>query len=231
MKINILLFGACLLIMAIACTVNKRAHRPGYNVEWHSANPKPRKHSKLVEQEKANDVPSSEIKGIDVSASLYEEGMIINNEFGNSGEPIGSGSPIAGISIAPIRENHKSSSDSSISMEYQEDLVQIVPKEKSRPDRLAITGFWLVMLGILVLLTSALLGVIFFMSLPMILVYILYAEFIMATIVGFLLCTVSLVKMKRNPDNYQNKGLAVAGFIIGALIVSLLLLALFLTVF
>jgi hypothetical protein len=96
MKINILFMSACLLFMASACTVNKRAHRPGYNVEWHSANPKPQKHPKIeenVELGKAeviegvqintsNEVVSSEgeLAITDtLNSSLQEEGLIAGN--------------------------------------------------------------------------------------------------------------------------------------------------------
>jgi len=194
MKINILLISACLLFMASSCTVNKRAHRPGYNVEWHSANPKPQKHPKHDEQERSMEFPP-EFTTEEAYAETLQEPQSI--EQSAASELLEEDNTIAGAERSTgILEhvfkigkfnlgyvNNEASDDGSSAEGPQQ--------RNSQADNLALWGFIVSIAGF-------------------------WTPF--GPIAAIILCSIALNKMRDNPTEHRYKGLAIAGLVIGILL-------------
>jgi hypothetical protein len=191
MKINILLISACLLFMASACTVNKRAHRPGYNVEWHSANPKPQKHPKHEEQEGSMELPP-EFTTEEAYAETLQEPQSI--EQSAASELLEEDNTIAGAERSTGVLEHVFKIGKSNMVDSQIDKPGSEPREKapkqrnSTADNLAILGF---------------------------VISIAFIWFPLGPLVAVILCSIALRMMRKNPTEHRRRGLAVAGKVIG----------------
>jgi len=213
MKINILLISACLLFMASACTVNKRAHRPGYNVEWHSANPKPQKHPKAQEMEKQKLETEILAFGTEENPIIdeLEEKLIEDEEMKEDNNLAGSSAE--GILKHPFPFSIGQSFKPKNSERQRPDVTTELSQPKANSsDNLAKIGFILTTAGVgLSLLISIIFSILILPDEGLLLL--LYTLIIIVS--GIILCHISLSRMRKNPLAYQNRRLAVAGLYIG----------------
>jgi hypothetical protein len=209
MKINILLISACLLFMASACTVNKRAHRPGYNVEWHSANPKPQKHPKAQEMEEQK--METEILAIETRENPIidelEEKLIENEEMKEDNTLAGSSAE--GMLKYPLHFTFEEMNmPKNLDRQRADATTELSLEEIAKTDELAKKGYGLTYLGIIltffIAILSAVTGFLPLMIAPLVVL-----------IVGIVMCHKSLIQMRQNPSAYQNRRMAVKGLWIG----------------
>jgi len=206
MKIRLVISVIIVFFVGISCSINKRAHRPGYNVEWHSAQPKPQKNSKSEELEMAKverDEPNSEVvypdeilPGTNKEAEILAEDNIVAD--GSSSGLFRSPNPTRSEYQFIPRLKEKSRTNA----------IPEKAQELTNADQLAVLGFWFslggVLLSVALLLISVQIGVIFPMLVPIILI-----------VLGIGFSHKSLSKMRTNPTAYKNRGLAIAGLVIG----------------
>jgi hypothetical protein len=209
MKINILFICACLLFMASACSVNKRAHRPGYNVEWHSANPKPQKHPKLQEYEEHNS--ETEILAFGTEENQIgierEESIPENAEMTNDNTIAGNN--VDGLLKHPLHSAFEQMIKPRNFERNSPDATTALPQEEiDKTDELAKKGYGLTILGniltFFIAILSAATGFLPLMIAPLVVL-----------IVGIIMCHKSLIQMRQNPSAYQNRRMAVKGLWIG----------------
>jgi hypothetical protein len=209
MKINILIMSACLLFMASSCTVNKRAHRPGYNVEWHSANPKPQKHPKAQEMEEQK--METEILAIETGENPIidelENKLIEDEEMKEDNLLAGSGAE--GILKYPFHFTFEEIiKPKNLDRQRADATTELSQEEIAKTDELASKGYGLTYLGIILTFFIAILsGVTGFLPLMIAPLVVL--------IFGIVMCHKSLIQMRQNPSTYQNRHLAVRGLWIG----------------
>jgi hypothetical protein len=217
MKINILFISACLLFLASACSVNKRAHRPGYNVEWHSANPKPKNHPKLEGQERAMDLPL-ELTTEEAYAETLQEPQSI--EQSAASELLEEDNTIAGAERSTGILEHVFKIGKSNIVDSQIDKPESEPREEapqqrnSKADNLAIWGF---VISIASIAALPLASVASYYAIS-VLAGILVSISIFGPLAAIILCAIALRKMRKNPTEHRKRGLAKAGLIIGILV-------------
>ena len=193
MKNYVLFLSACLLLFSTACTVNKRAHRPGYNVEWHSANPQPKKHPKLEEQ---GSTSGRENEFNQEVAIAYTDEALSSTEQIEAGSTLDEDNTIAGgeRSTGILDQSFKigkSILEELYSDKPESELSEEAPQQRnSQADNLAVWGF-----------VTSLAG---FFLVP-----------VLGSIAGVVLSAVALDKMRDNPTAHRQRGLAIAGLVIG----------------
>jgi hypothetical protein len=193
MKNYVLFLSACLLLFSTACTVNKRAHRPGYNVEWHSANPQPKKHPKLEEQESTSGWENEfnqEVAIADTEEALSSTEQIEAGSILGEDNTIAGGESSTGILAKEFKIGKSNLGDSNSEKPESELRVEAPQQRNSQADNLAVWGF-----------VTSLAG---FFLVP-----------VLGSIAGVVLSAVALNKMRDNPTAHRQRGLAIAGLVIG----------------
>jgi hypothetical protein len=193
MKNYVLFLSACLLIFSTACTVNKRAHRPGYNVEWYSTNPQPKKHPKLDEQGSTTE-PQESLNGevearAEVAESLPVEEQIEAEGLLDEDNTLAGGENSSGILDRGFKIG-KSTLEESYIDKPESELIEEAPQQRnSQADNLAIWGFVLSLAAFWIPFLGSLAAVI--------------------------LSSIALNQMRENPLEHRQRGLAIAGLAIG----------------
>jgi len=191
MKNYVLFLSACLLLFSTACTVNKRAHRPGYNVEWHSANPQPKKHPKAEEQdavkERQAEPAIEESMAMELESPVAEEEQAIT--LPEEENVLAGGERNVGVLEYVSRiGQHKNGISENLASDNE--ASSGAPQERnSRADNLAIWGFVVSLAGF----------------------WIPFA----GPIAAIILSSIALNQMRDNPIEHRYKGLAIAGLAIG----------------
>jgi hypothetical protein len=192
MKNYVLFLSACLLLFSTACTVNKRAHRPGYNVEWHSANPQPKKHPKLEGQESTSGREkkfNQEVAIADTEEALSSTQQIEAGSIFNEDNVIAGGERSTGIIDQAFKIGKSDMGESHSDTPESEQSEEAPQQRNSQADNLAIWGFvvslaafWIPFLG---------------------------------SLAAVILSSIALNQMRENPLEHRQRGLAIAGLAIG----------------
>lgn len=192
MKNYVLFLSACLLLFSTACTVNKRAHRPGYNVEWHSANPQPKKHPKLEEQGSTSGWEkefNQEVAIADTEEALSSTEQIEAGSIFNEDNTIAGGERSTGILEQSFKIG-KSNMGESHSDKPESGMSEEAPQQRnSQADNLAIWGFVISLAAF----------------------WIPFA----GPIAAIILSSIALNQMRENPIAHRHRGLAIAGLALG----------------
>lgn len=168
-----LIIISCLLFIASACSVNKRAHRPGYNVEWRSVNPKPQKHPKLQEHEEHNsetEILAFGTEGNQITNEL-EDKLHEDAEMKENNVLAGSGAEV--ILNDPFHFTFKEFIKPKNLDRQRPDATNALPQEEiDKADKLASLGFWLSLSGLIgslfFMFISAFLAVLVLMIVPLV---------------------------------------------------------------
>jgi|TARA_B110000967_G_scaffold99478_1_gene102178 hypothetical protein len=197
--------------------MEKRIYSSGFHIEWnsnnrnlvkkkseHHTNGRHKKQKKLgpLEQSNTPNYNSNEEMDLTVTASLDDKSIVlVNREI---------------INLATIQDSKSNKQEISINSSIKSDIKNEtikIPKDSDpvpEANTLSLLSFISAILSIIALITfsSALVGGIG----------------ILLAIIALPLGAIALRQFRRNPEKYRNKGLAIAGVIIGYSLSSLFLL-------
>jgi hypothetical protein len=197
--------------------MEKRIYSSGFHIEWNSNNRnlvkkksehhtngrhKKQKKLRLLEQSNTPNYNSNEEMDLTVTASLDDKSIVlVNREI---------------INLATIQDSKSNKQEISINSSIKSDIKNEtikIPKDSDpvpEANTLSLLSFISAILSIIALITfsSALVGGIG----------------ILLAIIALPLGAIAIRQFRRNPEKYRNKGLAIAGVIIGYSLSSLFLL-------